>query len=113
MRALGWPYLVAVASVIEITSCSVTPAARTSCNHLSNWRIGLGSTEALFKGTGCLVIEAVSVQSSCFWLEVDLSSGSFVAGVFASTADDRNHAASKVSQRLFTALGLLFLLGPH
>src|SRR2546423_8402356 len=57
MRALGSPYLVAVASVIEIASCSVTPLARTSCDHFSNWRIGFGSTVALVREESCSVMK--------------------------------------------------------
>src|SRR5882757_9141189 len=56
MRAQGNPYRVAVASVIEITSCSEMPLARTSCDHFSNWRIGFGSTVALVR-TSCSVME--------------------------------------------------------
>src|SRR5262249_1004054 len=72
MRAHGCPYLVAVASVIEIASCSETPAARTSCDHLSNWRNGLGSTEALVKGTGLLIIEEVQGSILFFdWMLIE------------------------------------------
>src|SRR5437764_15467823 len=65
MRALGNPYRVVVASVIEITSCSVTPLARTSCDHFSNCRIGFGSTVALVREESCSVIEKECLVCQC------------------------------------------------
>src|SRR2546421_8041051 len=65
MRALGSPYLVAVASVIEIASCSETPLARVSCNHFSNWRIGSGSMVALVRTESCSVMKRNSLAWWC------------------------------------------------